>query len=124
MSFIDQLIGRIDGPMSFRVYLQPLVAAVFAFRDGRRDSRVGRTGYLWALFSDPEQRRYLLKDGWKGVGKVFVVTWVLDIVYQLMVLHGVHAGQALATAIILAIIPYVLLRGAVNRLTPKGPRVG
>ena len=64
MEFVDHLIGRIDGPMSFRVYLQPLMAALFAFRDARKDSREGRTGYIWALFSEPEQRRYLLKDGW------------------------------------------------------------
>ena len=55
---------------------------------------------------------------------MFILAWVLDVIYQIAVLHGLHPGQSLATAIILAIIPYVLLRGAFNRLLPKAPRGG
>lgn len=124
MNFFNHLVGRVDGPMSFRVYLQPLMATAFAIRDGRRDAREGRAPYGWALLSDPQQRPGLLRDGWKGISKVFVVAYVLDLVYQHIVLGGWHPGQAFATAIILALVPYSLLRGVANRLTPKGASSG
>jgi hypothetical protein len=115
-TFITDLIGRIDGPMSFRVYLQPIMALVFAVRDGRRDVREGRAPYGWALLTDPEHRRFLVHDGWKGISKVFVIAYLLDLVYQFVVLHGFRLAQALFTAILLAIVPYVLLRGPAGRL--------
>jgi len=115
-TFITDLIGRTDGAMSFRVYLQPIMAIVFAVRDGRRDSREGRAPYGWALLTDPEHRRFLIHDGWKGISKVFVFAYLLDLVYQFVVLHGFRLAQALFTAILLAIVPYVLLRGPAGRL--------
>ena len=100
--------------------VQPLMAILFAIRDGRRDARDGRTAYLWSLFTDPVERRYLLESGWKGISKVFVLAFGLDVVYQFMVLHGLKPLQALLTAIVLAVIPYAVLRGPVNRITRIG----
>lgn len=115
-SLLTDLIGRTDGKMHFRIYLQPLMAAVFAIRDGRKDAHEGRPAYGWSLLTDAEHRRYLVKDGWKGISKVFVVAYVLDVVYQFVVLGGLRPLQALFTAILLAIVPYVLLRGPANRI--------
>jgi hypothetical protein len=98
--------------------VQPLMAILFAARDGRRDSREGRAAYLWSLVTDPTQRRYLLESGWKGISKVFVLALVLDVVYQLMEWHTVKVLQALLTAVVLAVIPYAVLRGPVNRVLP------
>lgn len=36
------LLARPGGPMSFRFLLQPVMAAIVAIRDGRRDARRGR----------------------------------------------------------------------------------
>lgn len=119
-NFITDLIGRIDGPMQFRLYLQPLMAAALAVRDGRKDAREGRPPYGWALLADAGHRRYLLRDGWKGIARVFVLAYGLDIVYQLVALQRLGPLQALFAAILLALVPYVLLRGPVNRLTPRG----
>ena len=58
----------------------------------------------------------MLKDGWKSVGKVFVLALILDVVYQIIVTRFVYPGEALVTAVLLAIVPYVLLRGPVNRI--------
>jgi hypothetical protein len=120
--FVTDLIGRVDGPMHFRVYLQPLMACAFAIRDGRRDAREGRPPYLWTVLTDPAHRRWLLRNGWKGVWRVFVLAWTLDIVYQLFVLGGLQPFQALSTAILLALVPYLLLRGPVNRLARRRMR--
>ena len=115
-SLAADLIGRIDGPMQFRIYIQPMMAVAFAIRDGRRDAHEGRGAYGFALLTDAKHRAYLLRDGWKGVSRVFVLAYLLDIVYQFIALHGWHPLQALATAVLLAIVPYVLLRGPVNRV--------
>ena len=118
--FVTEMIGRIDGPMSLRLILQPAMALFFAFRDGRQDAREGQAPYVWAIFSSPEHRRYLLADGWKGFGKVFVIAFVLDIVYQYVAIGGYRPVQAFSTACILALLPYVLFRGPFNRFRP-GP---
>ena len=109
-------IGRFDGPLHFRLFVQPMMATFFAIRDGSKDARDGRGAYLWSLVSDPAQRRYLLESGWKGISKVFALALVLDVVYQLIVWHGLKPLQEVMTAIVLAVIPYAVLRGPVNRL--------
>ena len=116
---MENLVGRVHGPMSFRLILQPLMAVIFAIRDGRRDSREGKAPYFWALFTSPEHRRELLREGWKSVGKIFVIALVLDAVYQYITVRWFYPGEAIVTAIALALIPYLLLRGPVNRLWPR-----
>ena len=116
LGFINGLMARIEGPMSFRLILQPLVALFFALRDGRRDAREKRSPYFWALFTEPGHRREMLESGWQSIGKVFIVAIVLDFVFQYLVLHAFRPIGALLAGVILALIPYLLLRGPVNRL--------
>jgi len=115
---MENLVGRVHGPMSFRLILQPLMACIFAIRDGRKDAREGKVPYFWALFTSPEHRRELLREGWKSVGKIFVIALVLDAVYQFITVRWFYPGEALVTAAVLALIPYLALRGPVNRLWP------
>ena len=115
-SFSAGFMARFDGPMHFRLFLQPLMAILFAVRDGRRDAREGRSAYLWTFLTDRAQHRYLLESGWKGISKVFVVAIALDVVYQLIEWHTVKPLVALLAAVVLAVLPYVLLRGPANRL--------
>jgi Ca2+/Na+ antiporter len=61
----------------------------------------------------------MLKDGWKSVGKVFILALVLDVVFQVMVLGTVYPVETLIVALLLAIVPYLLLRGLVTRLMRK-----
>jgi hypothetical protein len=112
----EHLVGRVHGPMHFRMIFQPLMAVIFAIRDGRQDAREGRAPYFWALFTEPRHRLALLRSGWKSVGKIFVVAFILDAIYQFIVLRWFYPGEAALTSVILAIVPYVLLRGAINRL--------
>ena len=114
--FWSDFLGRFDGPLHFRLFVQPLMAMFFAFRDGSRDAREGRGAYLWSLTTDATQRFYLLHSGWKGISKVFFLALGLDTVYQFTVWHGMKPLQALLTAVVLAVVPYVVLRGPVNRL--------
>ena len=115
--FGNDMVGRLTGPMKFRLLLQPAMAAFFAIRSGLADAKAGRPPYFWSLMQDSGEREAILKDGWKSVGRVFILAVVLDIVYQLYVLHFVYVPQAFVVAIILAIVPYLVLRGLVNRLS-------
>lgn len=111
-----EIAERPDGPMAFRFYFQPLMALLFAVRDGLGDAHEGRPPYFWALFTDKPHRRELVRSGWSSVGKVFILAVVLDTVYQLIVFKGLRPIQGLLMATLLALVPYVLLRGPVNRL--------
>ena len=112
----NDLIGRIGGPMSFRLLLQPTMALVFAIRDGLKDAREGRPAYFYSLFTDPENRRSRLREGFKAVSRVFTFAIVMDLIYQVIVLRWFYPFQALIVASVLALLPYILLRGPVNRI--------
>lgn len=112
----ENLIDRVSGPMKFRLILQPLMATIFAIRNGLKDAKEGRPPYFWGLFTHPEQRLDMLRDGWKRVGKVFVMAIIIDLVYQWIVSRRFYPFEALLVAIILAFIPYLLIRGPVDRI--------
>jgi hypothetical protein len=114
--YATNFIARLDGPMHFRFFMQPLVAIVLAIRDGSRDAHEGRRPWAWKLVHVPEQRHALLADGWKGIGRIFLIAIALDVIYQLIEWRTLRPLGALVTAIVLAVVPYVLLRGPVNRL--------
>ena len=116
---LEDMADRVTGPMKFRLVLQPVMAAIFAIRSGLADARNGKPAYFWALFTDPAHRAEMLKDGWKSVGKVFVLALILDVVYQIIATRFVYPGEAIVTAFLLAIVPYLLLRGLITRVARK-----
>ncbi len=115
----QNLIDRVTGPMKLRLVLQPTMAAIFAIRAGLADARLGNAPYLWGLFSDPAHRGEMAKDGWKSVGKVFILAMVLDAIYQLIEEHFIYPGEMVIVAFILAIVPYLILRGVVTRVARR-----
>jgi hypothetical protein len=117
-----QLLARVSGPMKFRLVLQPCMAAFFAIRAGLADAKAGKSPYFWGLLKDHGQRVEMLKDGWKSVGRVFILALALDAVYQIIVIHFVYPGEMVIVAIILAIVPYLILRGLVTRIARKTKR--
>jgi hypothetical protein len=117
---VENMMGRVSGPMKFRLLLQPTMAAFFAIRAGLADAKNGKPPYFWSLAHDPAHRAEMLKDGWKSVGKVFVLAMVLDVVYQVIVARFVYPGEVIIVGLWLAIVPYLLLRGLVTRIArPK-----
>lgn len=115
----EDLGGRIGGPMSFRLLLQPATATIFAIRDGLKDAREGKPYFFWALLTDPAHRREHLGEAWKVVARVFVFALVMDAIYQYIVLRWFYPGEALVVAFILTFLPYLLLRGLVNRIARR-----
>lgn len=117
MRIAENLVARLDGPLHFRIIVQPFMAVLFATLDGLKDAKAGKSAYFWSLFGNAQARRDLLKDGWKHFGKIFILAIILDVIYQLKVHHSFYPGETLIVALLLAVAPYVLLRGPVNRLS-------
>jgi hypothetical protein len=118
------MVERVTGPMKFRLFLQPAMATFFAIRGGLQDAKECKPPYFWGLFTDKGEREAMLKNGWKSVGKVFILAIVLDVVYQLIEHRWtVYPGEAVLVAIILAIVPYLLIRGPVNRIVCEKRKV-
>jgi hypothetical protein len=113
---IENLANRVTGPLNFRLIFQPGMALFFAFRDGARDAREGTPPYFWRLFAQPEHRREWLHSGWKSIGRVFLLAVIIDAVYQFIELRWFYPGEALVVAFVLACVPYILIRGPINRL--------
>ena len=116
---VANLIARIGGPLSLRLIIQPTIATILAIRAGWRDGRQGVGPYFWNVLVNVEQRRDLLRQGRRDVGKLFIMACLLDVVYQLIVVRWVYPLETLIVATTLAIVPYVLLRGVVGRLVRR-----
>jgi hypothetical protein len=112
----ENFVARSDGPLHVRFVLQPLVAISIAVRAGLKDAREGRPAYLWNVFTNPAQRRDLLQGGWKDGRRLFLISVILDVIYQLIVHRHIYIFELLFTATLLALVPYLLLRGPVNRV--------
>jgi hypothetical protein len=113
------ILARPGGPVTFRFILQPAMAAAVALRDGMRDARLGRRPYLWALLRgvrDPEGRSGRLWEGIIATARIIILGVVMDVVYQWLEFKTFYPAQAAVIAILLAFVPYLLLRGPFHRL--------
>ena len=119
MRILENMAGRVSGPMEFRFVLQPVMAVIFAVFAGLRDARKGKPPYFWSLLVDPVHRNDIIKDGWKDIGKVFILALVLDVIYQIMELRFIYPGEAIIVAVVLAILPYLIVRGLVTRIARR-----
>jgi hypothetical protein len=61
----------------------------------------------------------LLHGGWKDMRVPFLVAAVLDAIYQLVIHHWIYPLELLFTATLLALVPYIILRGPVNRVARR-----
>jgi tryptophan-rich sensory protein len=111
-----QELARPSGPMKFRFVLQPVMAAIFATRDGVRDARTGRAPLLWAMLYRPGRRVERLEEALNATARIILLGLVMDVVYQYLVLNRFYPAEAVIIAIVLAFIPYAVLRGPVARI--------
>ena len=119
---LQGLVSRTTGPLKFRFLLQPLMSIFLAVRSGLKDSREGKPAFFWEFCTDPAMRKELISNCWKSVGKIFILAFVLDCIYQVIVLRWIYVFDALIVAFFLAIIPYVIIRGPVNRIASARKR--
>jgi hypothetical protein len=115
----ENLLGRIGGPMTFRLILQPAMATFFAVKAGLADGRANKPPYLFAIVTDPVHRKDMLHEGWKSTARIFALAIVMDVIYQIIVLRWVYPGEVLLVSFLLACVPYLLIRGPVGRLARR-----
>lgn len=113
----DHVLARpSDETLALRFILQPAVSTIFAVRDGIRDARTGRSPYFWTIVSEPEKRRARLREGALATGKIILLAILLDVIYQYITYKTIYPVEALVVAILLAFIPYFIIRGPVERV--------
>jgi hypothetical protein len=111
---LQQFLHNLGGPMSFRFVLQPFVASLLAIRAGIRDARQGKPLYFWTVFADPVNRKPRIREGWKDISRVFFIAVAMDWAHQLIVTRSLEPGHALIVAAVLALFPYLVVRGLMN----------
>ena len=110
------ILARPGGPMTFRFILQPAMAVIAALRDGVTDARQGRSPYFWSIVRGVESRSARLREGVVSTARIIILGVIMDTIYQWRVLHTFYPGQAAAVALLLAFVPYLLLRGPIERI--------
>ena len=116
------LAERPSGPMAFRFILQPLMAAIAATAHGLKDARTGRSPYFRTLLRDPQQRIGLLREGLNATAIIILLGLAMDVIYQVIVLKMFYPAEALIVALLLAFVPYVVVRGLVTRIARRWRR--
>ena len=116
------LVERPDAPMRFRFILQPLMAAIVAFRHGLQDARTGRSPYFWTMLGNPRERAQRLNEGLNATARIILLGLVMDAIYQVIVLGQFYPAEAVIVALVFAFIPYVIIRGPAARIARRWHR--
>ena len=111
----QNLLDRPSGPMTFRIILQPVMATIVAWRDGLRDARAGCAPYFWTILTDPANRAGRLHEGMIATARVLLLGLCMDLIYQFIEFKTFHPAEAVIIALLLAFVPYLVVRGLVTR---------
>lgn len=119
--FWTDLMARTGGPMTFRFYLQPMMALITALFDGIKDAKTGRTPYFWLLtHTDKAGRKAAWREGVTATMRILLLGVVMDVIYQFRVFGGFkYPNETLVIAIVLGFLPYLLLRGPIGRIARR-----
>ena len=112
----QDIANRPGGPMTFRFVLQPVMATVAALHDGLRDARAGRSPFFWTVLNNPDKRLERLREGVIAVARIMLLGFAMDAIYQWQVLDTFYPGEAVIITLILAVLPYFILRGPIARI--------
>jgi hypothetical protein len=110
------LADRPGAVLSFRFILQPCVAAVVAVNHGVKDARKGHSPFFRAILREPEERVARLYEGLNATARILVLGIAVDIVYQLVEFERFYPVESVLIALLLAFIPYCLIRGVAARM--------
>lgn len=119
MRIWQNLLDRPGGPFVFRFILQPIMATIAALRDGIHDARTGRAPFLWTVLTDPARRRGRLDEALVATSRIVLLGLAIDTVYQYIEFETFHPAEALIIALLLAFVPYLVLRGVVTRVARR-----
>lgn len=112
----QDIANRPGGPMTFRFVLQPAMATLAALHDGIQDARIGRAPYFWTVLSNSDERGGRLREGVISVSRIILLGFAMDAIYQWRVLGTFYPGEAVIITLTLAVLPYFVLRGPIERI--------
>jgi len=112
----QNLLDRPTGPMTFRFILQPTMAVIAAFYDGIKDAKSGRSPYLWTMLRNPATRSTRVQEGLIATARIILLGLCMDVIYQVIEFKTFHPAEAVIIALLLAFVPYLLLRGPIARV--------
>jgi hypothetical protein len=115
----QNLLDRPGGPFVFRFVLQPIMATLAALRDGMHDARTGRSPFMWTVLTDPAQRRGRLDEALIATSRIVLLGLAIDVVYQIIEFDSFHPVESVLIALLLAFVPYLVLRGLVTRIASR-----
>ena len=115
----DDLAEPSGTPVRFRLIFQPLMAALVAIRHGLKDARTGRSPYFWTVLRDPRRRVKRLNEGLNGTARIILLALAMDTIYQVIVLKWFYPTEAVGVAVLLAFVPYLVIRGPAARLARR-----
>jgi hypothetical protein len=113
----EDLLARPSGPMKFRFVLQPVMSLIAALRDGIEDARLQRAPFIWALLTRPLERQGRLNEAVISTARVILLGLVMDAIFQMIVFNTFYPAEAVIVALVLAFLPYALLRGPIARVS-------
>jgi hypothetical protein len=112
----DHFVERSGGTMSLRFFIQPTISGFLGVRAGLKDAREGRPAFFWSLIKERGLRQKRIGQVSKDVRNVLILASILDITYQLIEFRAVYFLELVFTSLVLAVIPYLLIRGPINRI--------
>ena len=115
--FWADIVARASGPMTFRFYLQPTMAAIAALHDGLNDTRRGHHAFFWTALWDPSQRSGRLREGFIATARILLLGLCMDTIYQFKVLDQFYPAEAVMISFLLAVLPYFVFRWIVERVS-------
>lgn len=113
---VENLVHRVDGPLHFRLIVQPAVAALMAIRAGMRDARESKSPFFWAVLLHTGDHRELLQQAWRDLRNVIIIALTLDVIYQLIVHRWIYPLESTIAVTFLVVVPYIIFRGPINRI--------
>lgn len=112
--FWGDIVDRVHGPMTFRFFLQPTMAAIAALHDGIADARQGHKSFFWTTLLHPEQQGGRLREGLTSTARIMLIGFSMDLLYQHKVFTQFYPAEALMITLLLAVVPYFVFRSIVE----------
>ena len=112
----QNLLERLSGPLTFRFVLQPIMATIAALLDGVKDARTGRAPFLETVLTNPAKRARRMQEAVIATARIILLGLIMDAIYQFIEFKTFHPVEAVIIALVLAFVPYLLVRGPCARV--------
>jgi hypothetical protein len=88
------------------------MSEIVAIHDSVKDAGVGCSRqHSWTVAGSPRERMGRLGEALIATARIILLGIAMDVIYQFLVFRTFYPAQALLIALLLAFIPYLLIRG-------------